>query len=110
MVVSNAVSPAILALDAARVEGLTAAELGVDGTEELLAPLPAGSTLEAGVLQLTYRAVPADYSHAVRALLAADEVDSLLVIFAPPAAGHGRAARGRVCWSWKPAWPNPSSR
>jgi acyl-CoA synthetase (NDP forming) len=84
MVVSNAVSPAILALDGARVEGLTAAELGVDRTEELLAPLPAGSTLEAGVLQLTYRAVPADYSHAVKALLAADEVDSLLVIFAPP--------------------------
>ena len=84
MVVSNAVSPAILALDAARVEGLAAAELGVDVAEELLAPLPAGSTLEAGVLQLTYRAMPADYGHAVQALLAADEVDALVVIFAPP--------------------------
>jgi acyl-CoA synthetase (NDP forming) len=84
MVVSNAVSPAILALDAARVEGLAAAELGVDVAEELLAPLPAGSTLEAGVLQLTYRAMPVDYGHAVRALLAADEVDALVVIFAPP--------------------------
>jgi acyl-CoA synthetase (NDP forming)/GNAT superfamily N-acetyltransferase len=84
MVVSNAVSPALLALDTARVEGLAPAELGVDLVEELLAPLPAGSSVESGALQLTHRAMPADYAHAVRALLAADAVDSLVVIFAPP--------------------------
>jgi len=84
MVVSNAVSPAILALDTARVEGLAPAELGVDLAEEVLAPLPAGASLEGGALQLTHRAMPADYAHAVRALLAADAVDALLVIFAPP--------------------------
>jgi acyl-CoA synthetase (NDP forming)/GNAT superfamily N-acetyltransferase len=84
MVVSNAVSPALLARDTARVEGLAPADLGVDLVDELLAPLPAGSSLEGGVLQLTHRAMPADYAHAVRALLAADAVDALVVIFAPP--------------------------
>ena len=84
MVVSNAVSPALLALDTAQVEGLAPAELGVDVVEELLAPLPAGSSVEGGALQLTHRAMPADYAHAVRVLLAADAVDALVVIFAPP--------------------------
>ncbi|HEX6786836.1 MAG TPA: GNAT family N-acetyltransferase [Acidimicrobiales bacterium] len=84
MVVSNAVSPALLARDTARVEGLSPADLGIDLVDELLAPLPAGSSLEGGVLQLTHRAMPADYAHAVRALLAADAVDALVVIFAPP--------------------------
>ena len=69
MVVSNAVSPALLALDAAQVEGLAPAELGVDVVEELLAPLPAGSSVEGGALQLTHRAMPADYAHAVSVLL-----------------------------------------
>ena len=40
------------------------------GREEVLAPLPAGASLEGGVLQLTHRAMPADYAHAVAALLA----------------------------------------
>jgi len=84
MVVSNAVSPALLALDTARVEGLAPAELGVDLVDDLLAPLPAGSSVEGGALQLTHRAMPADYAHAVRVLLAADAVDALVVIFAPP--------------------------
>ena len=84
MVVSNAVSPALLALDTAQVEGLAPAELGVDVVDELLAPLPAGSSVEGGALQLTHRAMPADYAHAVRVLLAADAVDALVVIFAPP--------------------------
>ena len=84
MVVSNAVSPALLALDTAQVEGLAPAELGVDLIDDLLAPLPAGSSVEGGALQLTHRAMPADYAHAVRVLLAADAVDALVVIFAPP--------------------------
>jgi acyl-CoA synthetase (NDP forming)/GNAT superfamily N-acetyltransferase len=84
MVVANAVSPAILALDAARVEGLVPAVLGVDVAQELVEPLPDGSTLDDGVVQLTYRAMPADFGHAVKTLLAADNVDAILVIFAPP--------------------------
>jgi acyl-CoA synthetase (NDP forming)/GNAT superfamily N-acetyltransferase len=84
MIVANAVSPAILALDAAKVEGLVPARLGVDLAQEVLEPLPEGSTLEDGVLQLTYRAMPADFSHAVETMLGAEDVDAILVIFAPP--------------------------
>ena len=84
MIVANAVSPAILALDAAKVEGLVPARLGVDLARDLLEPLPEGSTLDDGVVQLTYRAMPADFGHAVETVLAADEVDAILVIFAPP--------------------------
>jgi acyl-CoA synthetase (NDP forming)/GNAT superfamily N-acetyltransferase len=84
MVVSNATSPAILALDGARMEGLEPADVGVDLAEELLAPLPAGSTLEPGLLQITHKAMPADYAHALTTLLAADAVDAVVVVFAPP--------------------------
>jgi acyl-CoA synthetase (NDP forming)/GNAT superfamily N-acetyltransferase len=84
MIVANAVSPAILALDAARLEGMVPARLGVDVTQELLEPLPEGAALEEGVLQLTYRAMPSDFAHAVETVLAADSVDVVLVIFAPP--------------------------
>ena len=84
MVVANAASPAILALDAARVEGLVPAQLGVDTAADVLEPLPDRASVDGGVLQLTHRARPADYGHAVRALLAAGEVDALVVVFAPP--------------------------
>jgi acyl-CoA synthetase (NDP forming)/GNAT superfamily N-acetyltransferase len=84
MVVGNAASPAILALDAAKMEGLVPAVLGVDIANELLEPLPEGSTLDEGVVQLTHRAMPADFGHAVKTLLAAGDVDAILVIFAPP--------------------------
>jgi hypothetical protein len=66
------------------VEGLAPAELGVDLVDDLLAPLPAGSSVERRRVQLTHRAMPADYAHAVRVLLGADAVDALVVIFAPP--------------------------
>jgi acyl-CoA synthetase (NDP forming) len=56
----------------------------VDAAAELLGLLPAGATVQPGVVQLTYRAVPADFAHAVRTLLADDHVDALIVIYAPP--------------------------
>ena len=84
VVVSNATSPALLALDAARVEGLRPAEIGVDTAREVLDALPVGASLAGGVLQLTHRAMPADYAHAVEQLDASADVDALVVIFAPP--------------------------
>ncbi len=84
VVVSNAASPALLALDAARVEGLRPAEVGIDTVGEVLEALPVGASLAGGVLQLTHRAMPADYAHAVELLEASPDVDALVVIFAPP--------------------------
>jgi acyl-CoA synthetase (NDP forming) len=84
MIVANAGSPALLALDAAVQEGLVPAELPPGDADALLAGLPTGAVVQPGAVQLTHRATPADFGHVVRALLDADSVDALVVIFAPP--------------------------
>lgn len=62
-VITNAASPAVLALDALHREGL-----------------------EATVVDLTWRATPPQFAEAVCAMAASGDVDAVLVIHAPPVA------------------------
>ncbi len=83
LVVTNARSPAVLAVRALAGAGLVPARLGVDTRTELDAVLPEGATVD-GVVDLTHRARPADYRNAVEAVLADPGVDALVVVCAPP--------------------------
>ena len=99
MVVSNAVSPALLALDTAQVEGLAPAELGVDLVDDLLAPLPAGSSVEGGALAAdppghAGRLRPRRARAAGRRRRGRPRRD-----LRPAAAGPDRTPRGTRCWS-----------
>lgn len=83
-VITNARNPAHLATDALRRQGLVPATISASTWEEL------GSTAHVvldggyGVLNLTWRATPADYAAAVAAVLQDSEVDAVVVIHAPP--------------------------
>ena len=81
--VTNARSPGVLALGSLTGMGLQAAELAADARRELAGHLHRDASVGAPV-DLTHRAVPADYGRALDTLLAADEVDAVLVIHAPP--------------------------
>jgi acyl-CoA synthetase (NDP forming)/RimJ/RimL family protein N-acetyltransferase len=82
-VVSNAASPAVLVLDGLDVHGLEVAALSADTRAELAAHLPTEARVGA-VVDLTFRAVPADYRAAVSTVLADDGVDACVVVYAPP--------------------------
>ncbi len=82
-VVSNARGASLLAADALAGAGLEAVLPGAATMADLAAHLPSGAT--AGVaLDLTWEAGPDDYERAVGAVLADEDVDATLVIYAPP--------------------------
>jgi acyl-CoA synthetase (NDP forming)/RimJ/RimL family protein N-acetyltransferase len=82
-VVSNAASPARLALDGLVAADLRPAPLTGDTVAELLAIVPAQTTVGEYV-DLTHRAVPADYRAVLTTVLHDHAVDAVLVVYAPP--------------------------
>ena len=82
-VVTNALSPAVLALDGLRASGLRPAELSVDTRAELRHQL-ADDVIVGNPIDLTYRSVPADYRAALETVLADPGVDAVLAVYAPP--------------------------
>jgi acyl-CoA synthetase (NDP forming)/RimJ/RimL family protein N-acetyltransferase len=82
-VVTNATSPAILAMDGMVAAGLVPAELGVDTRRDLDALLP-DEALVGTPVDLTYRSVPADYGAALDTVAGDAGVDAILAIYAPP--------------------------
>ena len=75
--------PGLLAADACEAAGLQVLGLGDSTRTVLRAQLPDGSTF-GNPVQLVASASASDYALALRILLAAPEVDAVLVIFTPP--------------------------
>jgi acyl-CoA synthetase (NDP forming)/RimJ/RimL family protein N-acetyltransferase len=82
-VLTNAREPATLALDALRRAGLEPVELSESTWAELDAG-PLHARRLPGVVDLTWRAVPADYRQALSLVLGDPRVDAVVVIHAPP--------------------------
>lgn len=82
-ILTNAGGPGVAATDAAALEGLEVIQLS-DGTRERLTEfVPADGAFNNPVDMLA-AASPATYGGALRVLLAADEVDAVVVILPPP--------------------------
>lgn len=115
-IVTNAGGPAVLCTDACEAGGLAVPELSEETKARLAAFLPAAAAVKNPV-DLIASATPEQYRKAIETILAADEVDALIVLYisvsevdtAPIAEGilagiaAGRAARGKgkpvlACW------------
>ena len=115
-IVTNAGGPAVLCTDACEAGGLVIPELSEETRARLAAFLPAAAAVKNPV-DLIASATPDQYRKAIETILAADEVDALIVLYisvsevdtAPIAEGilagiaAGRAARGKgkpvlACW------------
>lgn len=81
-ILTNAGGPAILCADACEGQGLTIAELSPGVRDELAAFLPAEASTRNPV-DMIAGAGPREYGRAAEVLLRADEVDALVVIYAP---------------------------
>jgi len=115
-IVTNAGGPAVLCTDACEAGGLVIPELSEETRARLAAFLPAAAAVKNPV-DLIASATPDQYRKAIETILAADEVDALIVLYisvsevdtAPIAEGilagiaAGRTARGKgkpvlACW------------
>jgi len=81
-ILTNAGGPAILCADACEARGLEIAALSEPLRAELASFLPAEASVTNPV-DMIASAGPAEYARAASLLLAADEVDSLIIIYAP---------------------------
>lgn len=81
-VLSNSQGAANLTVDACRGAGLRLADLSGATRAALSADLPRGAAVTNPV-DLTYQAGAPEYEHGLRALLADDDVDVVVVIYAP---------------------------
>jgi acetyl coenzyme A synthetase (ADP forming)-like protein len=82
-ILSNAGGPAILAADACESQGLVLGALTEGTREELKRFLPAAASI-GNPVDMIASATAAQYERATRALLADEQIDSVLVIFIPP--------------------------
>jgi acyl-CoA synthetase (NDP forming) len=82
-IVTNAGGPGIMASDACSHHNLELVDLADETIAKLRSFLPAEASLRNPVDMLA-SAGPAEYEQAVRAVLADDNVDSLMVLFVPP--------------------------
>lgn len=82
-IVSNSSGPARLAVDACRGAGLVGAELSPETEAAIAAAVPMASHT-ANPLDLTFEADAGHFDTALRAVMADDGVDSVIVIYAPP--------------------------
>ncbi len=89
VVVSNAYGAQSLAESALTNVGLRMAALASDTREHLVSSLPSTAVV-ANPIDLTFGAEPSDYDAALRAVLADDEVDAVLVIYASAIPGRHR--------------------
>lgn len=82
-VLTNAGGPGVTTADAVEADGLLLAELS-DATRQLLAEsLPAGAGL-LNPIDMLASAAPQDFGRSLQILLAAPEVDGVVVVIAPP--------------------------
>lgn len=81
-IVTNAGGPGILAVDACIAAGLSIATFGDDTRARLHAFLPAEAAVSNPV-DMVASAGPAEYRSTIEAVLQAEEVDALLVLFTP---------------------------
>src|SRR6185503_3171339 len=89
-IVTNAGGPGILAADACEAVGLSLADFSAATRERLAANLPAMAS-RGNPVDMIASATAEQYRKVVETALAADEVDSLLIIFTPvdPASASG---------------------
>ncbi len=104
-VVANADSPAVMALDALRAVGLSAAVLTPPTLDALAALVPA-EAMVASAIDLTHRAGPTLYREVLALVLADPGVDAVMAIYAPPISGLvndvARAVTDAAAGSGKP--------
>jgi acetate---CoA ligase (ADP-forming) len=81
-IVTNAGGPGILAVDACEAAGLRVGELGPDVRARLRSFLPATASI-GNPVDLVASAGPEEYHRAVETVLAAPDVDALIVVFTP---------------------------
>jgi acetate---CoA ligase (ADP-forming) len=79
-ILTNAGGPAILCADACEAGGLMLPELSARTRSTLAAFLPAAAALNNPV-DLIASATPGQYSQAIETLLAADEIDALIILY-----------------------------
>jgi acetyl coenzyme A synthetase (ADP forming)-like protein len=79
-IVTNAGGPAILCTDACEAEGLTVPKLSDEIRARLAAFLPSTASLNNPV-DLIASATPAQYARAIETLLAAKEIDALIILY-----------------------------
>jgi acyl-CoA synthetase (NDP forming) len=79
-IVTNAGGPAILCTDACEAEGLTVPKLSDEIRARLAAFLPSTASLNNPV-DLIASATPAQYAKAIETLLAAKEIDALIILY-----------------------------
>jgi acetyl coenzyme A synthetase (ADP forming)-like protein len=81
-ILTNAGGPGILAADACDASGLTLADFSADTRQHLTAALPAMASV-GNPVDMIASAGATEYVEAVATLMAAPEVDSLMIIFTP---------------------------
>jgi acetyl coenzyme A synthetase (ADP forming)-like protein len=81
-IVTNAGGPGILAADACEAAGLSLAQFSSSLREQLGATLPAAASL-GNPVDMIASASPGQYARTIELLMAAPEVDSVIVIFTP---------------------------
>lgn len=86
LVITDSMSPALLALDAAADAGLAPATLGDDTRERVVQACP-GAHVTAGVVDLGHRAGAGDYAAVLAAVNGAPDVHAVIVVHAPPYPG-----------------------
>ncbi len=79
-IITNAGGPAILCTDACEASGLTVPELSASTRAVLAAFLPSAAALNNPV-DLIASATPEQYAQAIEAVLKADEVDALIILY-----------------------------
>ncbi|MBI2835446.1 MAG: GNAT family N-acetyltransferase [Acidobacteria bacterium] len=110
-IVTNAGGPGILCVDACESSGLQVGDF-TDGTRSRLASFLPSAAATSNPVDMIASATPEQYRQAIETVLAADEVDSLIVIYTPvdstnlpavvAAIGDGVAAARGQCAIRKP--------
>lgn len=105
-ILTNAGGPGILAADACEARGLELPMLGDATVAELRSFLPATASV-ANPVDMIASATPDHYLRSTRALLADEQVDSLIVIFIPPLVTDPEAVAAAIVEGSKNAGGKP---
>jgi len=105
-ILTNAGGPGILAADACEAHGLELPTLADQTVAELRSFLPSTASV-ANPVDMIASASPDDFLRATRALLADENVDSLIVIFIPPLVTDPEAVAGAIVEGSKNAAGKP---
>ncbi len=89
-IITNAGGPGILAADACEAAGLMVASLSTDTQTKLRSHLLAQASV-ANPIDLIASATPEQFRHAIQVMMAAPEIDALIVVHTPIDAAHGAA-------------------